>query len=79
LRKPCGRNGYAAATGRLTKDQEAPLSGVIPVIQCDILTVLRGRYMDAKLVQCDPSIMMGKPVIAGTRVSVELILEKLAA
>ena len=27
----------------------------------------------------DPSIMMGKPVIAGTRITVELILEKLAA
>lgn len=35
--------------------------------------------MDAKLIQCDPSIMMGKPVIAGTRITVELILEKLAA
>ena len=31
------------------------------------------------LVQADPSIMMGKPVIAGTRITVELILEKLAA
>jgi uncharacterized protein (DUF433 family) len=27
----------------------------------------------------DPGIMMGKPVIAGTRITVELILEKLAA
>ncbi len=27
----------------------------------------------------DPSIMMGKPVISGTRITVELILEKLAA
>ena len=27
----------------------------------------------------DPNIMMGKPVVAGTRVTVELILEKLAA
>ena len=26
-----------------------------------------------------PAIMMGKPVIAGTRITVELILEKLAA
>lgn len=31
------------------------------------------------LVVSDPSIMMGKPVIAGTRITVELILEKLAA
>ena len=27
----------------------------------------------------DPDILMGKPVIAGTRISVELILEKLGA
>ena len=27
----------------------------------------------------NPKIMMGKPVIAGTRITVELILEKLAA
>ncbi|MFH1929574.1 MAG: DUF433 domain-containing protein [Chloroflexota bacterium] len=31
------------------------------------------------IIQSDPSIMMGKPVIAGTRITVELILEKLAA
>jgi uncharacterized protein (DUF433 family) len=35
--------------------------------------------MDTKLIQSDPSVMMGKPVIAGTRIPVELILEKLAA
>jgi uncharacterized protein (DUF433 family) len=32
-----------------------------------------------KLIQSNPSVMMGKPVIAGTRITVELILEKLAA
>jgi uncharacterized protein (DUF433 family) len=31
------------------------------------------------VIQSDPLIMMGKPVIAGTRITVELILEKLAA
>jgi len=35
--------------------------------------------MDAKLIQSHPSIMMGKPVVTGTRITVELILEKLAA
>ena len=35
--------------------------------------------MREELIQAEPSIMMGKPVIAGTRVTVELILEKLAA
>ena len=31
------------------------------------------------IIQSNPSIMMGKPVITGTRITVELILEKLAA
>lgn len=35
--------------------------------------------MKKKLIISDPKIMMGKPVIAGTRVTVELILEKLSA
>jgi uncharacterized protein (DUF433 family) len=35
--------------------------------------------MGRELIQSDLSIMMGKPVIAGTRITVELILEKLAA
>lgn len=28
---------------------------------------------------CNPNVMLGKPVIEGTRITVELILEKLAA
>ena len=35
--------------------------------------------MQKKLIISDPNIIMGKPVIAGTRITVELILEKLAA
>lgn len=35
--------------------------------------------MKDELVTSDPNVMMGKPVVAGTRVTVELILEKLAA
>ncbi|MFQ5823479.1 MAG: DUF433 domain-containing protein [bacterium] len=36
------------------------------------------RVKCKKLIISDPRVMMGKPVIAGTRVTVELILEKLA-
>jgi uncharacterized protein (DUF433 family) len=32
-----------------------------------------------KLVVSNPTVMMGKPVIAGTRITVELVLDKLAA
>jgi len=35
--------------------------------------------MDAPTIVSDPAVMMGKPVVAGTRITVELILEKLAA
>jgi uncharacterized protein (DUF433 family) len=35
--------------------------------------------MQKQWIVSNPKVMMGKPVIAGTRIAVELILEKLAA
>jgi len=35
--------------------------------------------MGKQLIVSDPKVMMGKPVVTGTRVTVELILEKLSA
>ncbi len=35
--------------------------------------------MNTELIQSNTNIMMGKPVIAGTRITVESILERLAA
>jgi uncharacterized protein (DUF433 family) len=34
--------------------------------------------MTSKRIDIDPAIMMGKPVIRGTRITVELVLRKLA-
>jgi uncharacterized protein (DUF433 family) len=35
--------------------------------------------MTKQLIVSNPNVMMGKPTVAGTRITVELILEKLAA
>ena len=35
--------------------------------------------MEKNFIEANPAVMMGKPVIAGTRITVELVLEKLAA
>lgn len=35
--------------------------------------------MNENLIHSDPAIMMGKPVIKGTRISVEMIMEKISS
>ena len=35
--------------------------------------------MAEPLIVSNPAVMMGKPVVAGTRITVELILEKMSA
>jgi uncharacterized protein (DUF433 family) len=46
-----------------------------------MIRLFEGASMTSPDVQIisDPSILTGKPVIAGTRITVELIIEKLAA
>ena len=39
----------------------------------------QANTMEKNLIISDPQVMLGKPVIAGTRITVELVLEKLAA
>lgn len=41
------------------------------------MKLTRGNTM-SQLIVSDPNVLMGKPVVTGTRISVELILEKLA-
>jgi uncharacterized protein (DUF433 family) len=53
-------------------------------INANILYTIKMNFlgihtMDTQLIQSNPAIMMGKPVVAGTRITVEFILEKLAA
>jgi uncharacterized protein (DUF433 family) len=36
-------------------------------------------HVTQQLIFSDPKVMMGQPVIAGTRITVDLILEKLSA
>jgi uncharacterized protein (DUF433 family) len=45
----------------------------------EFLTVLPELAMNHPRIVSDPAVMMGKPVVAGTRITVDLILEKLAA
>lgn len=39
---------------------------------------LKGGVVNTQIIS-DPTIMMGKPVVAGTRITVESILERLAS
>ena len=53
-----------------------PVSGVEPAL--DWMQEPSRLMQDSGLIVSDPNIMMGKPVIRGTRITVELILEKFA-
>jgi hypothetical protein len=50
----------------------------VPLRKSDF-RVVKGAPMAKRLIVSDPSVMMGKPVVRGTRITVELILEKLGA
>jgi uncharacterized protein (DUF433 family) len=52
---------------------------ILPQEKCTISSLYERIGIQKGLIVSDPGVMMGKPVIAGTRLTVELILEKLAA
>jgi uncharacterized protein (DUF433 family) len=46
---------------------------------CRIEAPVKEQFMSHDRISADPAIMMGKPCIKGTRITVELILRKLGA
>jgi len=51
----------------------------VKIINIDENLLREVASLENNLIIVDPEIMLGKPVLAGTRITVELILEKFAA
>ena len=51
----------------------------MPDFWCETENRWYKKNMATPMITSDPKVMMGKPVINGTRITVELILEKLGA
>jgi len=52
-----------------------------PILLCPELSLRRDKMIEEELIKrvvVDPKIMLGKPVIKGTRLTVEIIVEKMA-
>jgi len=62
-------------TGKST----AEFSVLVKIINIDENLLREVASLENNLIIVDPEIMLGKPVLAGTRITVELILEKFAA
>ena len=65
-------------------DFSGKLSGNLVIVTSKrfrFIPISRGEKMEEKLmerIEVNPDVMLGKPVIAGTRLTLEIILEKLA-
>ena len=51
----------------------------VPGMLAALIESERRLTMSEPLIVSDPKVMMGKPVIAGTRITVDLVLEKLGS
>ncbi len=72
------RGSYPSRLGRVARP---PAGQRVGGVYCARTNDPDGRckVVGRDLVTADPAVMMGKPVISGTRITVEMILEKLAA
>jgi putative addiction module component (TIGR02574 family) len=71
---------WEAEIARRSAELDAGIGTTVPweTVRAEALARLhRGDQLD-RLIESDPAVMMGKPVVRGTRISVELILRKLA-
>lgn len=71
---------WEAEIARRVAELDAGIGTTVPweTVRAEALARLhRGDQLD-RLIENDPAVMMGKPVVRGTRISVELILRKLA-
>ena len=66
---------------RRVAESDAGIGETVPwetVLAESLARMPHGDHLD-RLIESDPAVMLGKPVIRGTRITVELILRKLGA
>jgi uncharacterized protein (DUF433 family) len=63
---------------RSAKDSGLKIFSTLGIVASSILRYSRSTMTCEELINVDPQIMMGKPVIRGTRIAVELLLRKLS-
>lgn len=72
---------WKAGLDRRVAESDAGIGETVPwetVLAEALARVPHGEQLD-RLIESDPAVMLGKPVIRGTRITVELILRKLSA